>query len=190
MTSPTPPIAVLDMAISSEKSDACLSNSKSSNNYNMEGLPDITTSLSMEATYPAPTTPELDPSPLTTPESRYAEPHYETPLYTEINIPLPTLPQSSTSAVEHSSAASSKPTGRRKRAHTLHSISPFHKSHSSSPEGAVKQQQQNHQHPNHHGLSLRTLAKGRSRSGTIEAAIVPAVLVLKAELFTPGHDDH
>lgn len=37
---------------------------------------------------------------------------------------------------------------------------------------------------------MKNLTKGRKRSGTVDAlAIVPAVLVLSAELFTPGKEE-
>ena len=149
----------------------------------------------------APTTPsDLDSSPLATPEPQHAElnfgeplAHHDSPLYTEINIPLPALPQPPSGVEAVSSPATAhlaSPSQSRSRAHTVHSISPFqrHRNRSSSPEEARSErpQQPRQQHPNHHGLSLRTLARGRSRSGTIDAAIIPAVLVLKAELFTPS----
>lgn len=40
-------------------------------------------------------------------------------------------------------------------------------------------------------LSMRAVGKGgrKRRSGTVDAAIVPAVMVLSAELFTPGEGD-
>lgn len=39
-------------------------------------------------------------------------------------------------------------------------------------------------------LSMSAASKGRrKRTGTVDAAIAPAIMVLRAELFTPGQGD-
>jgi hypothetical protein len=136
----------------------------------------------------------LDPTklehPLTSPEPNYLEPQYESPLYTEINIPLPPLPGTPvTTATPITPVGPTSPKSSRSRAHTLHSFSPFHRRRSSSPSASIPEIEygpKKHQEKRIE-LSMRDVSKGRKkRSGTVGAAIVPAVMVLSAELFTPG----
>ncbi|KAF2475523.1 uncharacterized protein BDR25DRAFT_310880 [Lindgomyces ingoldianus] len=121
---------------------------------------------------PSQTIPEsASPSLLTAPEPI----HYEEPLYTEIRIPLPPIPQ------RPSSTPASKS---RHRAHTLSSLSPFHRRRPSSPEKAGPGSCESPA-----AAMMKSLTVGRKRSGTVDAlAVVPAVLVLSAELFTPGQE--
>ncbi|KAF2805033.1 uncharacterized protein BDZ99DRAFT_524759 [Mytilinidion resinicola] len=120
-----------------------------------------------------PTTPSLQPE-LSAPEE---------PLFTEINIPLPALPASP-------SPSPSKP---RHRSISLSSLS-FHRHDSSSSHTS-------HQSPSHthtakpdekRAAGLATIKEHqtsalRSRTQTLGAlAVAPAVLMLSAELFTPG----
>jgi hypothetical protein len=135
---------------------------------------------------------------------------YEGPLYTEINIPLPHIPaaaQNTTSASPVQASCNpllscSTVEKQRGRSRTLSSLSPFRHRRSSSVstssptspcdnsseewprirKDVVKSREVNAM------MNLRHQNK-RGRSGTIEAlAVVPAVLVLSAELFTPGEE--
>lgn len=120
----------------------------------------------------APATPETDASPFASPE-----PKYEEPLYTEINIPLPPLPKQKPSPKSRS------------RAHTLHSLKPFHRRGSSSDSTSkgeewprIKKEVKSKE-----VAAAMNLTTRHRRSGTVDAlAVVPAVLMLSAELFTPG----
>ncbi|KAH7082734.1 hypothetical protein BKA63DRAFT_501543 [Paraphoma chrysanthemicola] len=138
---------------------------------------------------------------------------YEEPLYTEINIPLPRLPSPSRTSLQRttpqsspSALPSSSPSERaqaqtsshsRSRAKSLSSF-PLFRSRSSSTStqtststGATEPWPR--VRPAHvknrevaAAMDLRHQSK-RGRSSTIDAlAVVPAVLVLSAELFTPG----
>ncbi|KAH7551788.1 hypothetical protein BM1_09422 [Bipolaris maydis] len=148
---------------------------------------------------------------------------YDTPLYTEINIPLPRLPpprnparktgnitspppSPSTAAATAAAAQDAPPRGRSK---TLSSLSCFRTRHSSStsssqtpPSPSISSsatQRQSDDTPRTRPrketiksreinalMDLRHQSK-KGPSGTIDAlAVVPAVLVLSAELFTPG----
>ncbi|KAI8930882.1 hypothetical protein NX059_011899 [Plenodomus lindquistii] len=127
--------------------------------------------------------------------------HYDSPLYTEINIPLPRLPapevsglHNTTSTSAHAQTSSQAPTSRC-RSRTLSSLSPFHRHRSSSEtskdaeewprirKDIVKSKE------THAMMDLAHHSK-KGRRGTIDAlAVVPAVLVLSAELFTPGTGD-
>ncbi|KAH7383868.1 hypothetical protein BKA66DRAFT_417540 [Pyrenochaeta sp. MPI-SDFR-AT-0127] len=122
---------------------------------------------------------------------------YEEPLYIEINIPLPRLPKPNTSSPAQSSQINSSsslpsPSKSRGRSCTLSSLSPFRRSSSASSgskdaeewprirKDIVKSREV------HAMMDLKHHNK-RSRGGAIDAlAVVPAVLVLSAELFTPG----
>lgn len=148
----------------------------------------------------APTSPErdLDMAILPVPTEKL-EAIYESPLYTEINIPLPRLltPKASRPSSTPSQAQlPSPPTPtNRSRSRTLSALSPFHRSTSTSPspkdaeewprirKDRVKSKEVYAMMDlGHHGK--------KNRRGTIDAlAIVPAVLVLSAELFTPGSGD-
>ncbi|EUC28486.1 hypothetical protein COCCADRAFT_9152 [Bipolaris zeicola 26-R-13] len=158
---------------------------------------------------PITTTTTTTPS---TPDSLFKI-HYDTPLYTEINIPLPRLPPprnparntnltSATSSSPTSPTAQAAPRGRSK---TLSSLSRFRTRRSSStsstpssPAYALKTARQSTDAPRtprketvksrevNALMDLRHQGR-KGRSGTIDAlAVVPAVLVLSAELFTPG----
>lgn len=145
-------------------------------------------------------------------ESEYwQEPHYDSPLYTEINIPLPPLPGTPVLATTPASPTTpeSKARHSRSRSHTLSSFSPFHRRRSSSPSASIsattssaagnsvdyyipeERTEKVERHEQRIELSMRAVGKGsgrkqKKRSGTVGAAIVPAVMVLGAELFTPG----
>lgn len=124
-------------------------------------------------------TPDLEPSPFSSPEPRYDE-----PLYTEINIPLPPVPKPKPKAPLPTSPKS------RPRAHTLHSLSPFHRrgsSSSSAGKGGEEWPRIKKEVKNKEVAAMMNLNHRNKRSGTIDAlAVVPTVLVLSAELFTPG----
>ncbi len=110
------------------------------------------------------------------------------PLYTEINIPLPAVP----APLKEIKQSLSPPPKSRSRAVSLSTLSPFRRRSSSvSSTGRaseewprIRKEVRNKEiaammNPNHQNK--------RSRSGTIDAlAVVPTVLVLSAELFTPG----
>lgn len=130
----------------------------------------------MLSTPPATTFVHEDTTPLSSPEPRYEE-----PLYTEINIPLPPLPK----AKVHPAL-----TGRRPKSHTISSHHPFHRRGSSSDSTRksgeewprIKKEVKSRE-----VAAVMNLATRHRRSGTVDAlAVVPAVLVLSAELFTPG----
>ena len=114
----------------------------------------------------------------------------ENPLYTEINIPLPTVP----APPKESKQSLSPPLKSRSRAVSLSSFSPFHRRSSSSTSSGraseewprIKKEVKNKEVAAMMNLSHQSK---RTRSGTIDAlAVVPAVLVLSAELFTPGQE--
>jgi hypothetical protein len=118
--------------------------------------------------------------PLGTPEQSWSKPEYPLPLYTEINIPLPASPGSMSDPL-----SSTNPKSHR----SLHSLSPFsHRRRASSPAASPEHVRESRKpEPRRIELSMRDVTKGgKKRSGTIDAAIVPAVMVLRAELFTPG----
>ncbi|KAJ4299200.1 hypothetical protein N0V90_004444 [Kalmusia sp. IMI 367209] len=115
-------------------------------------------------------------SPLSSPEPKYDE-----PLYTEINIPLPTLPKPK---------AIPALTKVRPKSHSTSSFRPFHRRGSSSDSTRksgeewprIKKEVKSKE-----VAAAMNLTGRHHRSGTIDAlAVVPAVLVLSAELFTPG----
>ena len=117
-----------------------------------------------------------EPTPLSSPEPRYEE-----PLYTEINIPLPPLPKPKVNPML---------TGKRPKSHSISSFSPFHRRGSSSDSTRksgeewprIKKQVKSRE-----VAAAMNLTSRSRRSGTVDAlAVVPAVLVLSAELFTPG----
>ncbi|KAJ8116567.1 hypothetical protein OPT61_g2036 [Boeremia exigua] len=130
--------------------------------------------------------PELPPPviPLVSPQVE----EDKSPLYTEINIPLPAV----SAPPKEAKQSLSPPPKSRSRAVSLSSLSPFRRRSSSvSSSGRssedwprIRKEVKNKEiaammNPNHQNK--------RSRSGTIDAlAVVPAVLVLSAELFTPG----
>ncbi|KAF1848940.1 uncharacterized protein K460DRAFT_83063 [Cucurbitaria berberidis CBS 394.84] len=155
----------------------------------------------------APTSPQhdLDAPVLATPEYEF-HPRYEEPLYTEINIPLPHIPQAKPSRPSEASSSSSSvalglsspPAKSRGRSRTLSSLSPFRRRSSSvSSLGGASGSKETEEWPRirkdivksrevHAMMDLKHQNK-RGRSGTIDAlAVVPAVLVLSAELFTAG----
>lgn len=117
------------------------------------------------------------------------QPSPQEPLYTEINIPLPQLqkprPSSSYSTL-------------RNRAHSLHpSFKPFHRRGSSSDSSSSTQgyaaPRPVREEPvvkSREVAAAMDLRKRHRRSRTVDAlAVVPAVLILRAELFTPGEVD-
>lgn len=135
------------------------------------------------------TTPDAapEPSPFTVPLSSPKTEKEESPLYTEINIPLPAVP----APPKQTQATLSPPPKSRSRAISLSSLSSFRRrSGSISSERAseewprIKKQVRNKEVAAMMNLDHESK---RKRSGTIDAlAVVPAVLVLSAELFTPG----
>ncbi|KAF2737452.1 hypothetical protein EJ04DRAFT_510320 [Polyplosphaeria fusca] len=132
----------------------------------------------------------IEPSPLASPEIQHDE-----PLYTEINIPLPPLPKQ---FANKTSLAPESPKPR-SRSHTLHSMLPFHHRRSSSTESekAVKfkhfpdMDSESSNDTPHTASSIKSIIRGRRRNQTVGAgalAVAPAVLMLRAELFTPGEE--
>jgi len=151
--------------------------------------PHVDPFCSFDSSSPAVTTPTAtpEPSPFAVPlESPKTDEDEE--LYTEINIPLPAVP----APPKEAQKSLSPPPKSRSRAVSLSSLSPFRRRSSSiSSSGRpsedwprIRKEVKNKEiaammNPNHQNK--------RSRSGTIDAlAVVPAVLVLSAELFTPG----
>lgn len=128
-----------------------------------------------------------DAAPLTWTKSQKTE----DPLYTEINIPLPTVPTPSKNAQQ----TLSPPTKSRSRAVSLSSLSPFRSRGSSTSSSGraseewprIKKEVKNKEIAAMMNLNHQSK---RNRSSTIDAlAVVPAVLVLSAELFTPGQGE-
>ncbi|OAG11691.1 uncharacterized protein CC84DRAFT_42433 [Paraphaeosphaeria sporulosa] len=128
------------------------------------------------STPPASALPTYEEARLSSPE-----PQYEEPLYTEINIPLPPLPKPKAHAA---------PTGKRPKSHSISSFRPFHRRGSSSESTRksgdewprIKKEVKSRE-----VAAAMNLVGRHHRSGTVDAlAVVPAVLVLSAELFTPG----
>lgn len=132
-------------------------------------------------------------------------PKYDEPLYTEINIPLPQIPSSQparSSSPPSNGSSSSTPPKRRSRGFSLSSLSPFGRSRSSSSSTSGKSDDSAQtRHSEEWPQVRREIVKNRevaaamnlehqskrTRSATIDAlAVVPALLVLSAELFTPG----
>jgi hypothetical protein len=126
--------------------------------------------------------------------------HDDEPLYTEINIPLPRLPtpppQTPASPSINRNCLSPPPTHSRSRSRSLSSFSLFRPRSSST---SSSQTSQSIDVPDRlvkpSILKSREVAAAmnlghqskRGRSSTVDAlAVVPAVLVLSAELFTPG----
>ncbi|KAH4932412.1 hypothetical protein HBI30_178270 [Parastagonospora nodorum] len=117
----------------------------------------------------------------------------EEPLYTEINIPLPRLPSPPQTPTNPPPGVSAITTNRsRSRSLSAFSLSPFRSRSSSTsttatttPERLVKPSILRSREV---AAAMDLEQKGRrGRSSTIDAlAVVPAVLVLSAELFTPG----
>ncbi|PVH97989.1 hypothetical protein DM02DRAFT_730156 [Periconia macrospinosa] len=115
------------------------------------------------------------------------------PLYTEINIPLPPLRKRGPTSYSTL----------RNRAHSLHSsFKPFHRRGSSSDSSALAKESvaprppppPSHEAPavvkSRETAAAMNLRKGHRRSRTVDAlAVVPAVLVLRAELFTPVREE-
>ncbi|KAF2133852.1 hypothetical protein P153DRAFT_372404 [Dothidotthia symphoricarpi CBS 119687] len=147
---------------------------------------------------------EFASSPLATPYEE-SSPKYDEPLYTEINIPLPHIrspppkPISTPFSPPPSASLSPPPRGR-SRSTTLSSLSPFRRSSSSTVRTSDEQSRHSEEWPRIRKdiVKSREIAAAmnlghrnkRTRSGTIDAlAVVPAVLILSAELFTPGQDD-
>jgi hypothetical protein len=138
------------------------------------------------------TTPNAAPEPssFVTPLASPNSEDDENPLYTEINIPLPAVP----APPKESKQSLSPPPKSRSRAVSLSSFSPFHRRSSSSTSSGraseewprIKKEVKNKEVAAMMNLSHQSK---RTRSGTIDAlAVVPAVLVLSAELFTPGQE--
>ena len=134
--------------------------------------------------------------------------HYDGPLYTEINIPLPHVRMNATqdAAQTTSSALPSEVAAdkTRPRSRTLSSLSSWRNRRSSSSSStytpSLSSPKESEEWPRirkdvvksrevNAMMDLRHQSK-RGRSGTVDAlAVVPAVLVLSAELFTPGTGD-
>lgn len=129
----------------------------------------------------------------------------EEPLYTEINIPLPRIksppPKPASTPMSQpppSTSLSHLPQGR-SRSSTLSSLSRFRRSSSSTARSSEEGSRNSEEWPRVRrsivkskeiaaAMNLEHMNK-RTRSGTVDAlAVVPAVLMLSAELFTPGQD--
>ncbi|KAF2110832.1 hypothetical protein BDV96DRAFT_650449 [Lophiotrema nucula] len=126
-------------------------------------------------------TESIEGSPLATPDLR----QHEEPLYTEIHIPLPPIPER---FLQPDLTAS--PPKARSRGHTLHSMLPFHhrRSSSSSSEKSQPSKEKAKEETGMVGM-MKAVQKGRRRSGTVEAlAVVPTVLMLGTEMFTPSEE--
>lgn len=128
-----------------------------------------------------PPSPSLSEAPISPPLKKYTE-----PLYTEINIPLPPVPKPKAKPLPPSTSPS------RPRAHSLASFRPFHRRGSSADSGVGKEEawpRIKKEVKSKEVAAAMSPARRDRRSGTIDAlAVVPAVLVLSAELFTPGED--
>lgn len=112
-------------------------------------------------------------------------PQYDVPLYTEINIPLPPLPSTLMTATPACPSALLPNLKQRDRVHSLHGFSPFHRRRSSSHVGLQATERSGNEKPRIE-LSMRAVGKGtKPRSGILGAAIGPAMMVLRAELFMP-----
>lgn len=140
------------------------------------------TAAEMVAREPGSPTPDIL-SPPATPDSSSEE-----PLYTEINIPLPPLPKPKPEPVSPKS---------RSRSRSLVSLSPFHRrrrSSQGSDSSCDSTGSKDEDWPrvrkevrNKEIFSIMSLKSRHHKGGTVDAlAVVPAVLVLSAELFTPG----
>ncbi|KAF2020196.1 hypothetical protein BU24DRAFT_419771 [Aaosphaeria arxii CBS 175.79] len=122
-----------------------------------------------------------------TPPDEYDLPlKYSEPLYTEIRLDLPPFPKLPSSSTSKS----------RSRAHTITSFLPSHRRSGSSPPAVPTTSPPRKSKPppsdsgNKGDSSLMKLGRssrqGKKRSTTIGAlAVAPAVMILKAELFTP-----
>jgi hypothetical protein len=123
------------------------------------------------------------------------------PLYTEINIPLPPLPstlpaQTPYAPSNHFTSVSPPERGHdRCRARSLSSFSPFRTRSSSRTSDETARRSEERPRIKKEIVKNCEVAAAmnlshqnkRSHSKTIDAlAVVPAVLVLSAELFTPG----
>jgi hypothetical protein len=141
---------------------------------------------------------------LATPDFKF-EPSHDEPLYTEINIPLPRLP-----SPPRTSLSPPHQTHNRNRARSLSSLASFTRARSSSsttsspsrsshdsPHASPSRASDEHHRVRPSILKNREIAAAmdlnhaskRGRSSTIDAlAVVPTVLVLSAELFTPAEE--
>jgi hypothetical protein len=138
-----------------------------------------------------------------TPDFKF-EPSHDEPLYTEINIPLPRLP-----SPPRTSLSPPHQTHNRNRARSLSSLASFTRARSSSTTTSSPNRSSydsphtsspsraSDDYPRIRPSILKNReiaaamdlnhASKRGRSSTIDAlAVVPAVLVLSAELFTPA----
>lgn len=156
-------------------------------------IPHVDPFCDFDSSTPAVITPDAAPEPSTfvVPPTEPSTEGEDSPLYTEINIPLPAVPVPPKPA----QASLSPPPKSRSRAVSLSSLSPFHRRSSSiaSSDRAsddwprIKKEVKNKEIAAMMNLNHQSK---RARSGTIDAlAVVPAVLVLSAELFTPGQDN-
>jgi hypothetical protein len=145
---------------------------------------DFSSSTSAIATPDAAPVPSLFNVPLASPKPE----EEESPLYTEINIPLPAAP----APTKQAQTSLSPPPKSRSRAISLSSLSSFHRRSSSvllSGKASEEWPRIKKEVKNKEVAAMMNLnhQNKRNHSGTIDAlAVVPAVLVLSAELFTPG----
>ncbi|KAF2621981.1 hypothetical protein BU25DRAFT_426090 [Macroventuria anomochaeta] len=152
--------------------------------FHVDPCCDFDSSTSAVATPNAAPEPSLFVVPLASPKAD----EEGNPLYTEINIPLPAVPAPPKQAPQ----SLSPPPKSRSRAVSLSSLSPFHRrspSISSSGRTSEEWPRIKKEVKNKEVAAMMNLnhQSKRNRSGTIDAlAVVPAVLVLSAELFTPG----
>jgi hypothetical protein len=152
---------------------------------------------------PMPAPPSMSPESPSTPTHEYSAPMLsldnpinekaeEEPLYTEINIPLPRLP--SPSSPQPPTSLSPPPQSHsRSRSRSLSLFRPRSISLSSSRHSEDRKSEDSTASSrrvvrNRDIVAAMDLGqKSRGRRGTVDAlAVVPTVLVLSAELFTPG----
>lgn len=152
----------------------------------------VNTTYAFDSSISTITTPGItsEPSPVAVASTSPKSGDSEGALYTEINIPLPAVPTPPKEARQ----TLSPPSKSRSRAVSLSSLSPFRSrgsSISSSGRASEEWPRIKKEVKNKEIAAMMNLnhQSKRNRSGTIDAlAVVPAVLVLSAELFTPGQE--
>jgi hypothetical protein len=136
------------------------------------------------------TTPTHESSaPILTLDEPMKEETEQEPLYTEINIPLPRLPSPSYNSQPQPPTSLSPPPQSRSRSRSLSLFRPRSISLSSRPSLDRKSEDTSRKTIRNRDIvaAMDLSHQSRGRRGTIDAlAVVPAVLVLSAELFTPG----
>ncbi|KAF2742372.1 hypothetical protein M011DRAFT_481761 [Sporormia fimetaria CBS 119925] len=119
-------------------------------------------------------------------ESKLRQSNNDVPLYTEINIPLPRLSASPAGA----SSGSPRTAAKHGHSKSLSAFPGFHSRSSSTSTTSSTESERRVRYAPRIELSMAAAGKGtKARRATIEAAIVPAAMVLSAELFTPGQGE-